>query len=270
MSSDAINLRGIILTSQEFGEKDRILGFLSDSEGLVSICVKGAQGRNSKNSSLSLPFSVCDITVRRTGNYYYSSDFAIVESNSGIMASLEAMAVASHFSKILASTCYSSESTHDLYVLACYAFFSLAKNPERYMYYFVEFNWRVLSIIGLTINYDTCISCSNSLFNSEKLFISYVDGKAVCESCLKGAINRAQFQLLSSKAVFTLNYLKSAQIKDLFITKIDEVSLEQLSSFTSLYMQQHLELEINTLQTLKEYAGIGLNCNPCSNAQDKG
>ena len=77
--------RGIILTSREHKDKDRILKFLTRDEGLIDIYVKGSGKLNSHSAFTSVPYMLCDLTYTVSGNYNFLKSGAIVESNSRLM-----------------------------------------------------------------------------------------------------------------------------------------------------------------------------------------
>ena len=93
---DPFNCRGLIIKSDDYKEKDRLLSVLTSDRGLITICAKGVAKPGSSLGFVSMPYMLCDFVVSVSHGYYYLKDASIIESNSGIMESLEQMTVAAH------------------------------------------------------------------------------------------------------------------------------------------------------------------------------
>ena len=93
---DPFNCRGLIIKSDDYKEKDRLLSVLTSDRGLITICAKGVAKPGSSFGFVSMPYMLCDFVVSVSHGYYYLKDASIIESNSGIMESLEQMTVAAH------------------------------------------------------------------------------------------------------------------------------------------------------------------------------
>ena len=117
---EPFSCRGIILASREFKEKDRLVSVLTADRRLVTICAKGSGRPGSKSAFASIPFMVCDFVVSVSHGYYYLKEGTIVENNSDIMNSLEAMTCASHMSACLLDSTFQGDMAHEAYELAAF------------------------------------------------------------------------------------------------------------------------------------------------------
>ena len=115
MSSDPEVIKGIILKSSEYKEKDRLIRVLTREKGIINICVKGVSGKSSQNAFASVPFSYCDLTVTVSHGFYYLKEGSVISGNTGIMNSIEAMAVAGHIAECLSWTVMQSDNARDCY-----------------------------------------------------------------------------------------------------------------------------------------------------------
>ena len=125
---DPFNCRGLIIRSNEYKDKDRLLSVLTSDRGLITICAKGVAKPGSSLGAVSMPYMLCDFVVTVSHGYYYLKDVSIIESNSGIMESLEQMTVAAHISSCLMDCTLQSENSKEAYELAVYAYYMLANN----------------------------------------------------------------------------------------------------------------------------------------------
>lgn len=251
MASDPITLRGVVLSSRDFKEKDKIISFLSSTSGVIDICVKGTSKQGSKLAAITVPFIIADVVVTLTGNFYYIKDYSIIESNSQIMSSLEAMTVASHMTSVLSSSYINGTDSKPYYELLVYSLYYLSQNISKYLIVYSAFNWRFLSLLGFVINYDHCLICHNELIeNTYRIGIS--SGEIYCNECFKNSkYNSNDYIELNSAVIYALNYFLSAQLNKLFSVKMDEVSIRLMTDFTTRYISHHLEGEFSALSNLE-------------------
>ena len=60
---DPFNCRGIIIKSNDYKEKDRLLSVLTSDRGLITICAKGVAKPGSSLGFVSMPYMLCDFVV---------------------------------------------------------------------------------------------------------------------------------------------------------------------------------------------------------------
>ena len=218
MASDPVNIRGVILSSREFKEKDRMLTVLTADRGIVSFCVKGVSGKNAKNAFVSVPYMLCDFVITRSGNFNYMKEGNIIESNSKIMESLECMAVAGHIAKILSDAVLQSDNAKSAYELCVYAYYALGKFPDRFEEIYCAFNWKFLSDMGFTVIYEP----------EESATIS--SGKTGFK--------------IDIRSIKALNYIAAHEPKDIFNMTMSDQLKDELRRFTTQYIQNQFEYEI--------------------------
>ena len=241
---DPVNCRGIILRSREYKDKDRLVTVLTPDHGLITVCAKGTAKPGSRNSFASVPFMLVDIVLTVSHGYYYLKDGTVVENNSGIMNSLEAMTVASHISECLADSSYDAGDARKAYELAVYAFYVLSQNPDKFILVYSAFNWRLLSLLGLTVEYEKSSTTGLPVTNDGRYVLS-PSGGGIYESP----------NGISGVSVLALNYFSSCDLKDLFAVKADDSVLNELKRFTTDYLSVQFDKEYNALATLEDLKG---------------
>src|SRR5574344_690024 len=253
IASQASNLRGIVIASRDYGDKDKLVDFLSSNLGLISVCVKGALSINSKFSGFTIPFSTCDITVKKTGNFYYLSDYSILEGNSEIINSLEAMIVASHISSVIQRFVFQSENSREVYELAAYAYFTLARNTNKYLLIYSIFNWRFLAILGQTIEYKSCSVCDEDIIDDDSsIYLSILEGRSICEACFSKTTNKSSYVKVSFSIVKSLNFIAYGNLSKVFALSSNQSASEILAFFTTKYLERQLEIDIEVLVELNK------------------
>ena len=235
---DPFNCRGLIIRSAEYKEKDRLLSVLTSDRGLITICAKGVAKPGSSLGFVSMPYMLCDFVVTVSHGYYYLKDASIIESNSKIMESLEQMTVAAHISSCLMDCTLQSENSKEAYELAVYAYYMLANNKGKYLLIYSAFNWRLLTIAGFTVLYDT----EDPLIKTGNKYMLNISGGEGAGG------NKAFNMLLDEPSVRALNYFASCDLKKLFTATADRKTEIELKDFTTDYLSIHFDKIYDTLQ----------------------
>ena len=242
---DPFNCRGLIIKSDEYKEKDRLLSVLTADRGLITICAKGVAKPGSSFGSFSMPYMLCDFVVSVSHGYYYLKDASIIESNSKIMESLEQMTVAAHISSCLLDCTLQSENAKEAYELAVYAYYMLANNKVKYLLIYSAFNWRLLTIAGFTILYDLDDPLYKASADKQGKYMINISGGSSA-----GNQNRSFNRLLDEPAVRALNFFATCDMKRLFTSSADKKTEKDLKDFTTDYLSIHFDKIYDTLSIL--------------------
>lgn len=241
---DPFNCRGLIIRTNDYKEKDRLLSVLTSDRGLITICAKGVAKPGSSLGFVSMPYMLCDFVVTVSHGYYYLKDASIIESNSGIMESLEQMTVAAHISSCLMDCTLQSENAKEAYELAVYAYYNLANNIDKYLLIYSAFNWRLLTIAGFTILYDLNEPAYKGSGNKPARYMINISGT-------EGNQNKTFNRLLDEPSVRALNYFATCDLKRMFTSSADKKTEEDLKDFTTDYLSMHFEKNYDALSILK-------------------
>ena len=241
---DPFNCRGLIIRTNDYKEKDRLLSVLTSDRGLITICAKGVAKPGSSLGFVSMPYMLCDFVVTVSHGYYYLKDASIIESNSRIMESLEQMTVAAHISSCLMDCTLQSENAKEAYELAVYAYYNLANNKDKYLLIYSAFNWRLLTIAGFTILYDLNEPAYKGSGNKPARYMINISGT-------EGNQNKTFNRLLDEPSVRALNYFATCDLKRMFTSSADKKTEEELKDFTTDYLSMHFEKNYDALSILK-------------------
>lgn len=256
MSGDAFSFKGLVVSSLEFKDNDRILTVLTSDLGCISVIAKGVTKNNSKHAYLCMPFLLCDFTVTFSKGYYYLKEADIIQNNVGISSSLEATTVAFHISEIIKFASFDNIATADIYELTNYAFYHLSRVPDDYKLVYSAFNWRLLFLMGFNKIYDECDSCKTTVTdNSSEFFLDAEQNRLLCGNCIK-AYAKEKYYRMSNGTIKALNYFIESDINRLFNAKADDSLLIFLMRFTTTIISFSLDRDFKTLNSLRE---IGVN-----------
>ena len=241
---DPFNCRGLIIRSNEYKDKDRLLSVLTADRGLITICAKGVAKPNSSLGCFSMPYMLCDFVVSVSHGYYYLKDASIIESNSKIMESLEQMTVAAHISSCLMDCTLQSENAKEAYELAVYAYYMLANNKDKYLLIYSAFNWRLLTIAGFTVLYDLDDPLYKATGDKQGRYMINISGGS------SDIQNRSFNRLLEEPSVRALNFFATCDLKRMFTSSADKKTEEELRDFTTDYLSVHFEKVYDSLSVL--------------------
>lgn len=253
---EPFSCRGIILASREFKEKDRLVSVLTSDRGLVTICAKGSGRPGSKSAFASIPFMICDFVVSVSHGYYYLKEGTIVENNSDIMNSLETMTCASHMSSCLLDSTFQGEIAREAYELAAYAFYMLAKRPQDYLIIYSAFNWRLLTIAGLTVRYEITNNGGEAVTAGKDYLVSLIGGTIeVSKNSRAGRLTGNDHRILSYDCIDALNYFFDCPLNRLFTAKASESVIYELKDFTTAYLSVQFDKNYDGLSILNDIPG---------------
>jgi len=210
MPSEPYRIKGIILTTRDYKDKDRLLSVLTRDRGVVNCCAKGVSVKNTKLSFVSVPYSYCELVLSDSHGFPYIKEGNVISGNTGIMNSLEAMSVAGHMASCLLESVMQSDNAASCFVLAIYAFYALSQTPSEYLKVFCIFNWKLMWLLGLAGSAATCT---------------------------------AEFKL-APRVVEILDYIGNNKISNIFTIKLESTDIDALRAFTLSYLRIQFEKDI--------------------------
>ena len=227
MPSQPLSVKGIILETVPYKDKDRMVSFLTRDKGIIKFCAKGVAKVGSRNAFAGVPFSVCDVTLSESHGFYYLKEGTIIESNSGIMDSIEAIAVGTHFAECLMDSVFQSEDSSNAYKLAVYAFYALSKGGSDFIKIYGTFNWKLLSLMGFTITYGE---------GGDRL-LSLREGST---AEYNGVIPDG-YMKMSGKAIKLLDLISESPVENVFTIRSTPEIYEEVRIFTTGYLSYQFD-----------------------------
>lgn len=94
---DLIKTRGIILKSQEYREKDRLLFIFTLEQGKITVIAKGIRSVRGKYQAAGQPMTLCDFVLFPGKNIHQLNEAAVIHSFPGIRTDFERLTYASYF-----------------------------------------------------------------------------------------------------------------------------------------------------------------------------
>jgi len=221
---------GFVFKKTDTGEADRIFSVFSKDFGRIEILAKGIRKISAKLKSQIEIFSISEIEFVQ-GKYHKVLIGALqTERFKKIRKDLKKLNFAFKISQILDSLLKGQEREERIYNLLSEIFFSLSRTKKEEIV-FLAFFWRLISILGYSLNLDFCQICQRK---PKKFFIDFEVGGLICENCKK---NAKMIKEIDSSGIKFLKLLQREKIDFLERLKIGKETLKEILSLSLDYFQ---------------------------------
>ena len=261
-----ITVNGLVIRSYPSGNHDSVLHILTDTNGKLTVMVKG--GGSKKNSS-----SAGYIQLLTYGNYeiyqgkddlYWLRGGSVIESFFTLTNDLSSMALANYLCEV-ASECsrenFEIEDTHVLLRLLLNSLYMLKTGGRSVSVVKGVFELRVCAMLGYTPDLIGCADCGEAF--PDEAYLDVMNGRFVCSAC-QAKRNRAlsltqireedEFRQrrvichLSSSVLAAMRYALSAPDKRIFSFTLQGEEEGSFERVCETFLLHHLERDFKTLE----------------------
>ena len=142
---------------------------------------------------------------------------------------------------------------HEAYELAAYAFYMLAKHPEDYLVIYSAFNWRLLTIAGLTVRYEVTNNGGEEIAPGNTYLVSLTGGTIeTAKNSKAGRLTGTDYRILPFDCIDALNYFFDCPVNRLFTAKASAEVLSALKDFTTAYLSVQFDKDYDGLKLLDD------------------
>jgi DNA repair protein RecO (recombination protein O) len=174
----------LVLRAKEAPSGSRILSLMTAEVGLLDVFVFG--GPKSKLRSVASPYSAgrAFVYYDPVRDFYKLSDFEVVEAFSGLREGLRKLMGAGFVAEFLQKTSGGGGDFPEVLGLSLEALRGLEAAPEEKADYpALLFIWRMLGILGLMADPETCAACGAPLECDSSCLYSSHAGGFLCARC---------------------------------------------------------------------------------------
>ncbi|MBD2869492.1 DNA repair protein RecO [Paenibacillus arenilitoris] len=207
-------VEGIVIRSMDYGEGNKIVTLLTETNGKAGVLIRGAKKVKSKHASLAQPFTYGEFVYFRTSGLGTLNHGEIIESYHVLREQLELAAYASYAAELMDRTTQDDEATgfHFEQLKACLAALALGKDAQVVIHLY---EMRILDLSGYAPELDECVSCGNRVGPFK---LSAHGGGILCGRCTgkdTGAIplGEGAYKLLKLFRRMDMRRLGSIQVK---------------------------------------------------------
>ena len=240
---DKVELTGIILSSTLFGDYDKRLVILTKERGKITAFAKGARKPNSPYLGISEPFNFGTFTLMESYDAYRLLGADIKEYFLDVKNDIEAVCYGTYFCDILEYLCV--EGVGDINVMNLIYVTLKVLQEKRIPMPLVRriFELKMLALDGEAMVAFSCGCCDNK----EVSAFSLRRNGLICSKCSKEQVDAFK---LSESAVYTIQYILSASINQLYHFQITEGVQRELDVVIESYFQQQVPKNFKSLEIL--------------------
>lgn len=237
------DISGIIVGEKKYKENDKIITFVTDSLGKISVLARGISKMNSKFSAVKL-YSLIKMDLKEV-----SDDFFVITNAEKIMdfpeisKDLETQSYMNYILTVAKDLFLPGEHFLELFKLLANTMFLYDKGEKNKELIKCAFELRALTLSGFALEVNECSLCGNS--NIE--YINIYDGECLCHNCGgETSVNK-----LSTPVFEVIKHITLSDEKKVFAFKLGSGYIKELSVITTNYIKVCMEKEYSSLKFLR-------------------
>lgn len=241
-------IKGIVLSERVFGENDKFIDVLSQREGLVSICVKGARKLSSKNSAATQLYTYSKLCFNTRGDKNTLNSSEVIASFFNISSDIIKLSLAAYISELLRYCIPQSTQNESIIRLTLNTFHYLDSSKRDADFLKALFELRLLCELGLMPDLLACAECLK--YSAPVMYLDLSAGKLYCSDCFNKSSENAALKLGESE-LHTLRHIALSDFDKLFGFKLSQSLQKNVSAICEKYVLYHFNKSFKTLEFYK-------------------
>lgn len=240
-------LNGIVLYATLVGEYDKRLVVLTRERGKITIFANGARRPGSQFRAASQSFVMGSFTVTSGRDSYNLHKVDVSEYFEELPKDMEKMCHASYFCELMSYYTREGDSCVKNLNLLYVTLKALIKGHMSNTLIKAVYENRLMDIEGQGIHCYSCVKCSAK----ELTHFNCKQGGLLCTDCAKKTNTT---QKVSSTLVYTLQFIQSAPLGELFSFSLSDEVLNELISVTDSFLNEYVDKKFKSLEILSSLA----------------
>lgn len=251
---ETLHENGVVLLSSPLREYDSRVEFLTTAAGRITVFCNGARRLNSPSAAAVMPFTFADYEVFQGRSAYTLKKAVIKKYFSELSADIDNMCIASYFSEAARYFTRENVPAKREVNLLYLAFTALVRGKIPRDLVRIIFELRLLLIEGIPPNVWNCVRCGKK---KPGMAFYIEEGGFICDTCAlseKKTPDNSHIRpvYLSSDAIYTMQYILTAEPSRLFAFTEKEATIAELKRFMKAYMDFHVGHRFRSLEILGE------------------
>jgi len=243
----------LILRTNDYGESDRIVRFISPGLGKVSGIAKGARKSIKRFGGCLEAFTLVSLTVQPRDGLSLIKEGSAIKGYKGIKNDLERFAYGSYLLDLTNNIVGDDldDDSEKVFILlkTALALLEATDKPEEAVR---EYEVRLLGITGYMPSFLNCLACGDSVAEAgqggpvEALF-STIDGGVLCGAC---SSKKAGLVSISIGTLKTLDAASSGRVS------FTRSALEESGRIIPPFIMHHLGRRLKSLEFIDKMKGV--------------
>lgn len=208
---DTSRVEGLVIREIDYGDTSKILHVFTRPMGKISVMVKGARKKGSKNLAMSRLFAHGYFDLSKGKTFYYLKEGKLEESNSSVTESMDLVGGAGLVCELLDKIMPEGLAEEEVFDLTLAFFTGLKEDGKNLDLRLISYLVKLASFLGFQPDFTSCLVCRKA--GADFYSPDFYSGGFICSDCGgKGpsAVSREDFRILNH-----LLYLPSSSIGDL-------------------------------------------------------
>lgn len=208
-------VKGIVLSSTDYKEKDILITLFTVELGKIRAVLRGAKQPKAKLKFAGQPFCFGDWILVKKGEYFYVTTVDLIDTFYELTTDYDAFLTASSINEICIETLKPGMINESLFVEYLTALKCLVYDKLNHNMVFVKFMLNLLNIMGYGLNFSTCGTCNMPIVGD--IVLSATTNEFTCVSCSNNygmKVEKREFNTLKIIANSNYDKLNTVKISD--------------------------------------------------------
>lgn len=174
-------VKGIVLSSLDYKEKDKLVEIFTVEHGKITAVLKGCKSPNAKLKFAFQPFCFAEFSIVRLGKFYQIIDAKLIDSFFDLTKDLNTYYLASLALELTDVSLEFEEQNTPLFLLVLNVLKHICYDKLPAELVLAKFTEDVMTNLGYKINFNVCSNCGMQYLG--KVFLNLDSGAFVCSTC---------------------------------------------------------------------------------------
>ncbi len=240
-------LKGLVIREQAKGETSKLLTFLTDAMGVLTVNAKGVRKLSSPYLKSAQLFAFSDILLYEKNGYYTLTEAALITDFYPLSRDISNYALACYFCDAASAFAIRGEESAVVLRLLLNSLYALENEVASRELIKAAFELRLCCECGFELSPDYCSLCGDA--DLEECYIDTAEGEICCKNCRSG---RDGVFPLSAGNRLAIKHIAQCELSKFISFRVSETDLLALSKIAERYFLQRAERGFKTLAFYKQ------------------
>lgn len=228
---ETINLKSIVLSRQDFNEKDVLVTVYNKEKGKINLVARGAKKSGSKLAGHIEPLNFVDLMFIKGRKIDYIGSVRNIENFLKVKSDLDKLNVSLNISRKYKNMVKEGDGDADVFKLIFESLNFLENNNKIDLDFFYNlFILKFFYLLGFSLELNNCVSCLSKIIPDNNT-IDISRGGLVCSKCARPK----QHLTISNNCIKLLKLAVKTSYLDLLKLKLDKESKKDFSNIVSSF-----------------------------------
>lgn len=253
-----LTVKGIVLKERFYGEADKFIDVLTESEGVLEVQVRGGRKVTSKYLSATQVFAYSTFCLDEKKGRYYLNSAQIIRLFYNLRQDMVSLSLAYYMGDGLKFAVMEGNYGSEPFRLFLNTLHFLEEGSRSQTLLKAIFELRLASDIGMMPDLLCCRHCG--VYSADPMYLHCQDGYLICCDCVNSLVGGQSKDLipLSPTLLHAFRYVALTDFSKLWSFKLSGALEDALGAVTERYYLAHVGKYFATLNFYKEISRQGL------------